>query len=106
MTVSTSLEITGAIIRVFQGDAAFGDPFDFALFVTGDEGTATIKGLRMDGQRLMPAHRDAVFAALREHGFHTAVWHRHKAGGSREVRIGIADPVSDRDPVPLSMFGS
>ena len=89
MAVSAFLEITGAIIRVFGPGAAHGDPFDFALFVTGDEGTATIKGLRMDGQRLTPAHRGAVQAVLHEHGFHTAVWRRHKRGRSREVRVPI-----------------
>lgn len=89
MAISASLEITGAIIRVFAPGSGHGDPFDFALFLTGDEGTATIKGLRMDGQRLTPAHRGAVQAALAAHGFHTAIWRRHKAGRSREIRVRV-----------------
>lgn len=81
-------EPTAGIVRVLPDGAAWGDPFDLAVFIVGDEGTAIVKGLRMDGYTR--GHRDAIAACLREAGFRWAVWHRYGADGRRrEVRARL-----------------
>ncbi len=86
-------ETTGGIIRFFNDDAEFGDPFEFAVFVVGDESTAVLKGLKAESD--IPL---SVFASmrkcLRERGFTEVVWHRWKIDkdGNRirhEVRTKI-----------------
>jgi hypothetical protein len=72
------LEINAATIRIFSPGAQFGDPFDFALFIVGDEDTAVIKGLRADDMRFMTRHKTAIVRCLMEAGFTRAVWHRWK----------------------------
>jgi hypothetical protein len=72
------LEINAATIRVFPPGAEFGDPFEFAVFIVGDEETAVIKGLRADDMRFMSRHRTAIMRCLIEAGFTRAVWHRWK----------------------------
>jgi len=74
------LEITGAVLRVYPDDVEYGGPFDLSLFVTGDEGTATLKGLRTDG--LTHEHRKAIFACLADHGFTDVEWRRRNANGA------------------------
>jgi hypothetical protein len=74
------LEINAATIRVFSDDARFGDPFEFALFIVGDEDTAIIKGLRLDDQRFTVRHRTAIMKCLLDAGFTRAIWHRWKHG--------------------------
>lgn len=85
------LEIVGAVIRVLSDDATFGDPFELALFVVGDEGTAILKGMRIDGTGFTPRHAVAVRDCLRRAGFTKAVWHRHKPGNGqhRDVEVNL-----------------
>lgn len=82
------LEITSGVLRVFNS-GTYGDPFDYACTVAGDEGVATIKGLKADGG-FTTGHRKAIFAVLREAGFREVVWHRIGAAGRRTVRTRLA----------------
>lgn len=70
-------ETTAGIIRVFNDDSEFGDPFEFSIYVLGDENIAILKGLKAQSQ--IPMN---VFAALRtclkEQGFTEVSWHRWK----------------------------
>ena len=79
-------EITSGIIRLVRADLPVGAPFEIVVTVIGDEGTATIKGLRADG--FTAAHRDAVFEALRAAGFTRRRWVRHLSGGGVRVVEG------------------
>ena len=79
-------EIISGIIRLVPADLPVGAPFDVVVTVVGDEGTATIKGLRADG--FTAAHRDAVFDALRAAGFIRRRWVRHLPGGGVRVVEG------------------
>ena len=79
-------EITGGIIRLVRADLPVGSPFEVVVTIIGDEGTATIKGLRADG--FTAAHRDAVFDALRAAGFTRRRWVRHLPGGGVRVVEG------------------
>lgn len=83
------MEITGAVIRVLGDGAEFGEPFDLALFVVGDEGTAILKGLRVEHGAFRPRQAEAVRQCLRRHGFTSAVWHRHTPKGRREVIVPL-----------------
>jgi hypothetical protein len=74
------MEINAATIRVFCEGADFGDPFEFAFFVVGDEGTAIIKGLKVDDQKFTIRHKTAIMKCLIEAGFSKAVWHRWRSG--------------------------
>jgi hypothetical protein len=74
------MEINAATIRVFCDGARFGDPFEFALFIVGDEDTAIIKGLKLDDQKFTVRHRSAIMKCLIEAGFSKAVWHRWRVG--------------------------
>jgi hypothetical protein len=74
------MEINAATIRVFCDGARFGDPFEFALFIVGDEDTAIIKGLKLDDQKFTARHRTAIMKCLIEAGFTRAVWHRWRTG--------------------------
>ena len=72
------LEISSAIIRVLPDNATYGDVFDFALFVTGDEDTAILKGLRMDDRRFTVHHKRAIIQCLKQAGFARACWDRYR----------------------------
>jgi hypothetical protein len=74
------LEINAATIRVFAEGARFGEPFEFALFVVGDEDTAIIKGLKLEDQKFTVQHKAAIMKCLIEAGFSRAVWHRWRVG--------------------------
>lgn len=81
------LEISSAVIRIFPDHASYGDVFDFALFVVGDEDTAILKGLRMDDRRFTVHHKRAIIHCLKRHGFARASWDRYRVvGGVREKR--------------------
>jgi hypothetical protein len=82
------LEITSAVLRLYPDDAAYGEPFELALFVVGDEGVATLKGLRSDGQ-LTTEDRKAFFECLRSHGFIEVKWKRYKKNGTKTIRFKL-----------------
>ena len=81
------LEITAGIIRVFADDARFGEPFAEVLYLVGDEGIATLKGLRTE--RMTRGVWRAVDAELARVGFREATWHRYKDGRRVEVRFPV-----------------
>ena len=90
--MKATLEIVGAIIRVYPDDAKPYAPFDASLFVVADDRTATLKGLVTD--RFTTAHRNAIVRCLRENGFEEAVWYRWSVGEDgrpvrREMRFSI-----------------
>jgi hypothetical protein len=87
------LEINAATLRVFSEGAVFGDPFEFALVIVGDEKTAIIKGLRLEGdQQLTARHRSAIMRCLMEAGFTRAIWHRWRRGpNGPEQRTFVID---------------
>ena len=81
------LEISSAIIRVLPENSNYGDVFDFALFVVGDEDTAILKGLRMDDRRFTVHHKRAIIQCLKRHGFARVCWDRYRAvEGGHEKR--------------------
>jgi hypothetical protein len=83
MTTAT-FEVTSGIVRVHLNGGVWGDPFDLAVTVTGDEGVALIKALAAP---VSTAVRKAIFAALRQVGFHTVTWRRHLPDGTvRDIR--------------------
>jgi len=81
------IEITAGIIRVFDDGAAFGGPFAEVMYLVGDEGVATIKGLRTE--RMTRSVWCAVDAELARAGFREAVWHRYKGGRRIAVRFPV-----------------
>lgn len=87
------LEINAATLRVFSDGAVFGDPFEFALVIVGDERTAIIKGLRLEGdQQLTARHRAAIMRCLKDAGFTRAIWHRWRRGpNGPEQRTFVID---------------
>lgn len=98
--MKAKLEINSATLRVFSQNAVFGDPFEFALVVVGDETTAIIKGVRLeDDQKLTAGHRSAIMRCLMDHGFTRAVWHRWKRGpeGLEKRTFVIDTDVSAQD---------
>lgn len=88
MKAKADLEIVGGIIRVFDdAQAKFGDSFELALFILGDERTAILKALRSD-KKLTHAHARTIEQCLIEHGFKECVWYRHvKNATSGEIEI-------------------
>ncbi len=44
--VRALFEATGGVVRVVGEDGGRGAAFDYAIFITGDEGVATLRGLR------------------------------------------------------------
>ena len=69
------LEITSGVLRVFRsGEGLFGQPFDIAFAVSGDEGVATLMALRAVG--LIRSDFTAAAEALKAAGFHTMRWTR------------------------------
>ena len=72
------LEINAAVIRVFPENSTYGEVFDFALFVVGDEDTAILKGLRMDDRRFTVHHKRAIMRCLKEAGFNRLRWDRYR----------------------------
>jgi hypothetical protein len=85
--VKAYLEISSAVIRIFPENSSYGDIFDFALFVVGDEDTAILKGLRLDDRRFTVHHKRAIIQCLKRYGFARACWDRYRGvDGSREKR--------------------
>jgi len=83
------LEITTAIVRVGSDDFEFGDEFEFSIFITGDEGTAILKGMAFEGFDLK--HRDAVGKVLKENGFtHVGWWRHYKDKEPRFVKFRLS----------------
>ena len=81
------IEISSAVIRILPDDAVYGDPYEFAVFVVGDEDTAILKGLKMDDRRFTLHHTRAIARCLREAGFNRMAWDRYKVGeNGREKR--------------------
>jgi hypothetical protein len=74
------LEINAGVIRVMGDAHNYGDVYDFALFVVGDEDTAILKGLRMDDQRFTVHHKRAIMRCLKDAGFNRMCWDRYKRG--------------------------
>ena len=94
------MEINAATIRVFSEGAQFGDPFEFALFVVGDEGTAIIKGMKLDDQLFTFRHRTAIMKCLLEAGFTRAVWHRWRIGPTGRERKEFSLDAGHRGVAP------
>jgi hypothetical protein len=88
------LEINSATVRVFADGAEFGDPFEFSVFIVGDEDTAILKGLKLD-HRFTVRHKSALLKCLLEAGFKRMVWHRWKRTENGPVR---RDFVLDTNP--------
>ena len=82
-------EITGAVVRVYNGSTCPPSPFDYVLTVVGDEGTAIIKGLRVEAGGFGTAARVAIFAELRRLGFRRVMWRRYRAGVARVVEASL-----------------
>lgn len=82
------LEITGGVIRVYQDDAEFGTPYDKAMYIIGDLGVATIKGLRTNDLTIEDAR--ATLRCLADHSFTHAVWDRHKREKIIPVKFDLA----------------
>ncbi len=81
------LEITGAILRIFnEDDAKFGDPFDMVLFVVADEGVATLKGFKGDALAILK-YREVIRQCLAEHGFTEVNWTRHTNGETQKRKL-------------------
>lgn len=87
------LEINAATLRVFSDGSVFGDPFEFALVIVGDQKTAIIKALRLEGdQQLTARHRSAIMRCLKDAGFTRAIWHRWRRGpNGPEQRTFVID---------------
>jgi hypothetical protein len=78
------LEITSAVLRVYEDGVEYGGPFKMAISLVGDEGIAILKGLRTDN--LTMADKVAIFDCLIEHGFSEVQWRRRTENSSRLVR--------------------
>jgi hypothetical protein len=76
--MKATMEINAATVRIFEPGGQFGDPFDFAIFIVGDEDTAILKGLRADDHRFTSRHKSAIMRCLLQAGFTRAIWHRWK----------------------------
>lgn len=96
------MEINAATIRVFCEGARFGDPFEFALFIVGDEDTAIIKGLKLEDQKFTVRHKTAIMKCLLEAGFSKAVWHRWRMGpnGPERKEYSLAKDFSSPKSYP------
>lgn len=82
-------EITSAILRIGPNYRTYGDPFCFAVQVTGDEGTATLKALTSPGCPIV-AYRNQIRDVLRDLGFHTARWSEtDRNGRASEIIVPI-----------------
>jgi|GEM_PF-6543907 hypothetical protein len=87
--MTAHFEPTAGVIRVYRHGNQWGDPFDLALAVSGDEGVATLKALSHATPR--PDDFAAIAQALRAAGFHTMRWTRHRPDGTvQEKRFSTA----------------
>lgn len=74
--VTSHVEVVCAIVRLYRGGRGYGDPYDLAFCVVGDDGTATIKGLTAVDFTMGAADRRAIGDSLRAVGFHAVRWGR------------------------------
>lgn len=84
---NAELEITGAIVRVFDGSHSNGAPHRLAVSIVGDDDTAIVKALNTNS--LSAEHAAAIARALLECGFTYAKWYRHRDGGVRAVKVRL-----------------
>ena len=98
--MNAELEIVGAILRIWPDNAKFPEPFEIVLYIVGDEKTAILKGLKLEGQVLTTRHKNAIMECLKRHGFTKAVWYRWKNVNGEMIRkeISVTIPHS-----PLSL---
>lgn len=83
-------EPLAGVIRIWlDGSKGWGQPFDFALAVAGDEGVATLKALHSENRPLPVSAAKAVAKVLREAGFKKVRWTRKKNGQNRVVTLNL-----------------
>jgi len=89
-------EITSGILRIWDGEAIFGDPFKISIAFVGDEKIAILKGLRTDNFWVTKETRIEIAKELWNLGFTEVMWRRYRKDGStHEMRVqlfGLINP--------------